>query len=103
MRSRMALRAGRRRPWEQAPGSSPNCRDRAALVHMADRAVAGLVAPGAGSAQILLADRRPELIVVGDELADELVQAALENLVHPAVLDPRADRAGLALRRALPA
>src|SRR5437588_1731246 len=52
---------------------------------------------------ILLADRGSQPIVVGDELADELVQAELENLVHPAVLDPGADAAGLALCRSLAA
>ena len=42
-------------------------------------------------------------MIVGDELADELVQAALENLLHSAVLDPCADGAGLPLRRSLAA
>ena len=47
--------------------------------------------------------RAAETVVVVDEGADELVQAGLENLVHAAVLQPGADAAGLALRRALPA
>src|SRR6188472_1251618 len=55
------------------------------------------------SNQILLANGRSQLVVLRDELADELVQPALEDLVHAAVLDARADRAGLALRNPLPA
>ena len=41
--------------------------------------------------QVLLRDQRAEVVVVGDERADEFVQAGLEDLVHPAVLQPRAD------------
>jgi hypothetical protein len=51
----------------------------------------------------LLGDGGAEPVVVGDEAADELVQAALENLVHPAVLQPGADAARLALRGTLAA
>ena len=46
---------------------------------------------------------RAQPVVGGDELADELVQALLEDLLHAAVLKPGADRAGLPLRRALAA
>src|SRR5215831_19508922 len=53
--------------------------------------------------EILIGDRGPEPVVVGDEPADEFVQAALEDLVDTAVLEPRADRTGLALRGALAA
>src|SRR5262250_675567 len=53
--------------------------------------------------QILIGNRGPEPVVVGDESADEFVQPALEDLVDAAVLEPRADRTGLALCRALAA
>src|SRR6516225_1494924 len=53
--------------------------------------------------QVLLRNDRAQSIIVAHELADELVQAALENSVHVAVLKPGADGAGLALRRPLPA
>src|SRR4249919_1997685 len=55
------------------------------------------------SHQVLPADGRAEVIVVRYELFDEFMQAALENLLHPAVLQPRSDRPGLALGWALPA
>src|SRR5262245_65911290 len=50
------------------------------------------------SHQILLGDGGAEAVVVGDEAADELVQAVLENLVHAAVLDARAGGACHPLR-----
>src|ERR1700733_3634991 len=53
--------------------------------------------------QILCADRGAERAVIGNELADELVQAGLENLLHPAVEQPRPDGTGLTLRLALAA
>src|SRR5215471_857542 len=53
--------------------------------------------------QILVGNCGPEPVVVGDEPANEFVQAALEDLVDTAVLEPRADRTGLALRRAVAA
>src|SRR5690242_5569284 len=55
------------------------------------------------SDQILLADGRAEAVVVDHELADELVQAALEYIVHAAVLEPGADLASEPLRYALAA
>src|SRR5581483_3573800 len=51
----------------------------------------------------LLGDGDAKPVVLGDELADEFVQAALKNAVHAAVLQARADAARLALCRALPA
>src|SRR3954452_17319216 len=53
--------------------------------------------------QVLLDDRHPELVILGDELADEFMQAALKDAVHPAVLQTRANAAGIALNRSLPA
>src|SRR5438093_7864564 len=53
--------------------------------------------------QILGIYRAPERIVVGNEFADELMQAGLEYLVHPAVLQAGADGAGLTLRLSLAA
>src|SRR5215470_7338993 len=55
------------------------------------------------SDQVLLADGGAEPIVVRHELADELVQAALEQLVHAAVLEPGADLAREPLCSALAA
>src|SRR5262249_57077797 len=51
----------------------------------------------APSHQILLREGGAEPVVVGDELADELVQPGLEDLVHAAVL-----QAGAGLRRPCP-
>ena len=51
----------------------------------------------------LLGDGSAHAVVLGDEFIDVLVQAALENAVHAAILQPRANAAGLALRRALAA
>ena len=42
-------------------------------------------------------------VLLGNEFADEFVQAALKDAVHLAVLQPGADAARLALGRALPA
>src|SRR5262245_32963579 len=53
--------------------------------------------------QILLADGDAEPVTVGDEFDDELVQAALENLLHPGVFEARTDGPGLALGQPLPA
>src|SRR5215468_2144777 len=61
---------------------------------------------GAGWAslhQILGIYRGPERIVVGNEIGDELMKARLEYLLHPAVLQPGADGAGLTLRLSLAA
>src|SRR5678816_1579852 len=58
---------------------------------------------GATSHKILIGDGRAEPVVVGDELADELMQAGLEDLVHAAVFDARADGAGEPLGRPLTA
>src|SRR6516164_1254934 len=55
------------------------------------------------SCQKLLGDRGAEPVVLDNELADELVQAPLKDPIHTAVLQPRANAAGLPLRRALPA
>src|SRR5262249_35243023 len=49
------------------------------------------------SRQILLGDGNTESIVVADEIADELMQPILENLLHAAVLDARPHRAPVAL------
>ena len=51
--------------------------------------------------QVLLGDRGAESIIVVDEGADELMQTALEDFVDPAVHQPRAHGAGLALCRSL--
>src|SRR5436309_1410760 len=59
--------------------------------------------PDTGSDQILLGDGGAEAVVVGDEFADELVQALLEDFLHAAVLDARADCARQPLRHALAA
>src|SRR5262249_60056614 len=48
----------------------------------------------APSHQILLREGGAEPVVVGDELADELVQPGLEDLVHAAVLQAAGGRAG---------
>src|SRR5215470_20416135 len=55
------------------------------------------------SKQILLGNSAAEPVVGGIEFLDELVQPALEDLVHAAVLDLRAGGAGLALGWALTA
>src|SRR5262245_20065466 len=57
----------------------------------------------ANSKQILPGDDFAETIVVADELPDELVQPALEDVVHVAVLQAIADATGMTLRRALAA
>src|SRR5215831_7788300 len=55
------------------------------------------------SCQELFGDQGAEAIVLGDEFADELVQAALKNAVHAAGLQSVANSARLALCRSLPA
>src|SRR5438034_8382785 len=55
------------------------------------------------SGQILLGNGGAEPVVIANESGDELVQAGLENAVHAAVLQPRAQRAGLPLGRTLAA
>src|SRR5258708_2877704 len=65
--------------------------------------LAGEDREGGSLLQILGIYRRPERTVVGNEFGDEFMQAGLEYLLHPAVLQPRADGAGLALRETLAA
>src|SRR5450755_4441751 len=55
------------------------------------------------SHQKLLGNGAAEAVGFSDEVADEFVQPALENALHPGVLQPRADAARLALRGALAA
>src|SRR5262245_36900745 len=55
------------------------------------------------SDQILPGDDFTKAGIVGDELLDEFVHAALEDVVHVRVLQPVPDAAGVALRRALAA
>src|SRR5438128_10683075 len=55
------------------------------------------------SNQILFGDNVAEPAVVEDEFLDEFMQAALEDMVHAAVLEPVAHAPGMALRGALPA
>src|SRR6516162_6136589 len=59
--------------------------------------------PSSTSHQILLRDRGAEAVVVVDEVADELVQAALEDFVDAEVFEARADGARQPLRRSLTA
>src|ERR1700754_476142 len=47
--------------------------------------------------QILLGDDIAQSIVVGDEFLNELVQTALEDIVHLAVFKPVSDTAGMSL------
>src|SRR5436305_489279 len=54
------------------------------------------------SDQILPGDDFTKSRVIGNELLDELVHAALENVIHVRMLQPVADTAGMALRRSLP-
>src|SRR5450432_4077389 len=55
------------------------------------------------SNQILLGDDFAKPRIVRDELLDEFVHAVLEDVIHVTVLQPVADAAGVALRRALAA
>src|SRR5437763_11439499 len=66
------------------------------------RASEALSFEGRSLDQILLSDGDTETVVVTDEIADEFVQSALENLVHAAVLDARAYGVRLALGRSVP-
>src|ERR1700680_4518701 len=53
--------------------------------------------------QILLGHGAAEAIIVLDEIVDEFVQPALENILDLAVFQPGSHGAGVALRRALQA
>src|SRR4029450_3731827 len=55
------------------------------------------------SGKKLLGDQCTELVVFNDEFADELVQAALKNAVHAAVLQAGPNAARLPLSRPLAA
>src|SRR5262249_3440246 len=59
--------------------------------------------PSSASHQIFLRDRGTEAIVVVDEMADELVQAALKDFLDAEVFEARADGARQPLRRSLAA
>src|ERR1043165_1984190 len=87
--------------WAKAHGTArPRGQNRRCAFAHAAAAVQAILPTlrSLASHQILLRYGGAERVVVGDELADELVQAALEDFVHAAVLQAGADGARLALR-----